>query len=279
MLTSTLLAAVAIVSGTVASSDGSHARQPVASGAAARPDIPQIDAYEERTIAGFRVLLHRDLAAPESVDGPRVIAALTWDLELLIGRVPEAATMMLRRTTPIWVTPDLPSAAGWNARGLCHHPSREWLVDAGYGADRAGAVEVCDVGEYLLWRAEQPLCVLHEMAHALQHELGDPPAIREAFSLAEAGGRYEHVPFALLPSGQTRRAYALNNHVEYFAEVSEAYFGRNDYFPFTREDLARADPGAVELVRTIWAMPGVDGALGGPRQDPGGSVDHGAGAP
>lgn len=228
------------------------AQPPEISPIASRPDIPQIDAYHAREIAGFRVLVHRDLLAEKSVDGRRVLAALTWDLELAARLVPEGAVALLRRTTPIWVTPDLPSSGGWQARGLCHHPSKEWLVGAGYGPDRSGAVEVCDVAEYLLWRAEQPLCVLHELAHALQHQLGDPPEIRAAFDLAVKSGVYERVPFALIPEGATRRAYALNNHVEYFAEISEAYFGRNDYFPFTRDDLQRVDPSGFALVERVW---------------------------
>lgn len=225
-----------------------------------RPDIPQVDAYTAREVAGFRVLVHRDLLGADSIDGRRVIAALTWDLELAARLLPPGALDLLRRTTPVWVTPDLPSAGGWSARGLCHHPSREWLVDAGYGPDRAGAVEVCDVSEYLLWRAEQPLCVLHEMSHALQHQLGDPAEIRAAFDLAVKSGVYEQVGFALLAEGATRRAYAMNNHVEYFAEISEAYFGRNDYFPFTRDDLRRVDPDGLGVVEHVWFGVGDAGA-------------------
>src|SRR5690606_9810950 len=118
-----------------------------------------------------------------------------------------------------------------------------------------GAVEVCDVNEYLLWRAEQPLCVLHEMAHALQHQLGDPSEIRLAFEHARDTGRYEEVRSALAPEGRLRRAYALNNHYEYFAELSEAYFGRNDFAPFTRDELASFDPDGLSMLETVWAMP------------------------
>lgn len=228
---------------------------PEAAPPAARPDIPQIDSYDAREVAGFRVLVHRDLLADTSVDGRRTLAALTWDLELAARLLPEGAVAILQRTTPIWITPDLPSSGGWEARGLCHHPSREWLVGAGYGPDRAGAVEVCDIAEYLLWRAEQPLCILHELAHALQHQLGDPAEIRAAFDLAVQSGVYERVPFVMIPEGQTRRAYALNNHIEYFAEISEAYFGRNDYFPFTRDDLARVDPSGLAIVERVWFGP------------------------
>lgn len=220
-----------------------------------RPDIPGFTEYEPRTVAGFTVLLHRSLADERSIDGPRVMAALTWDLDLLIERIPAHALDLLRSTTPIWVTPSLPSRAGWAARGLCHHPSPDWLEANGYGRERAGAIEICNVADYLLWRAEQPLCVLHEMAHAYQFQLSDPPAIRQAFDAAKASGRYEAVPFVMLDRSVTRRAYALNNHMEYFAELSEAYYGRNDYFPFTRADLKTHDPEGYAMIESIWTTP------------------------
>jgi hypothetical protein len=137
--------------------------------------------------------------------------ALTWDLELAARLLPEGAVAPSPANDPDLghARPSLVRRVG-GARGLCHHPSKDWLVGAGYGPDRAGAVEVCDVAEYLLWRAEQPLCILHELAHALQHQLGDPAEIRAAFDLAVESGAYERVPFAMIPEDQTRRAYALN---------------------------------------------------------------------
>ena len=41
------------------------------------------------------------------------------------------------------------------------------------------------------------------------------------------------------------RAYAMTNHKEYFAESTEAFFGTNDFFPFTRDELRAARPGDV----------------------------------
>lgn len=223
--------------------------------AQSRPDIPGLAEYEPRSVAGFTVLLHRSLADEKSIDGPRVMAALTWDLDLLIERIPAHALDLLRRTTPVWVTPSLPARGGWAARGLCHHPSPDWLDANGYGRDRAGAIEICNVADYLLWRAEQPLCVLHEMAHAYQFQLSDPPEIRQAFEAAKASGRYEAVPFVMLDRSVKRRAYALNNHMEYFAELSEAYYGRNDYFPFTRSDLLTHDPEGFAMLESVWMSP------------------------
>ena len=48
------------------------------------------------------------------------------------------------------------------------------------------------------------------------------------------------------------RAYALNNPQEYFAESTEAYFSRNDFFPFTRDDLIRHDPETARLLAKLW---------------------------
>jgi hypothetical protein len=51
------------------------------------------------------------------------------------------------------------------------------------------------------------------------------------------------------------RAYALTNDREYFAETTEAFFGRNDFFPFDRAELERADPAACEMLRQAWGLP------------------------
>jgi hypothetical protein len=39
---------------------------------------------------------------------------------------------------------------------------------------------------------------------------------------------------------------------EYFAEGSEAFFGRNDFQPFTREELERHDPELARLLQRLW---------------------------
>ena len=48
------------------------------------------------------------------------------------------------------------------------------------------------------------------------------------------------------------KAYALKDSAEYFAEITEAYFGENDHFPFTRNQLVNYDPESHALVAKIW---------------------------
>ena len=44
----------------------------------------------------------------------------------------------------------------------------------------------------------------------------------------------------------------MNNEMEYFAEMSEAWFGTNDYYPFDREDLKAHDTQAYNLMQEVW---------------------------
>jgi dipeptidyl-peptidase-4 len=50
------------------------------------------------------------------------------------------------------------------------------------------------------------------------------------------------------------RAYAMTTPQEYFAETTEAYFSRNDFFPFTREELKLHDPEMLALLEKLWGI-------------------------
>jgi len=61
--------------------------------------------------------------------------------------------------------------------------------------------------------------------------------------------RYESV---LHICGRPRRAYALNNDQEYFAECSEAFLGTNDFYQFVRSELQQRDSKMYELLGRLW---------------------------
>ncbi|MCH2112577.1 MAG: hypothetical protein MK213_06930 [Planctomycetes bacterium] len=94
--------------------------------------------------------------------------------------------------------------------------------------------------------------VLHELSHAWHHQVltYEHEGIREAYLDAVASTEWENVRYA---RGGTKRAYALNNPQEYFAEITEAYFGFNDFFPFVRGELLVFDPQGAELLAKVWA--------------------------
>ena len=201
--------------------------------------------YQEQSIQGFTVLV-----SPQVLAQARAAADVRAELARQFGEVvevvPPPVVSALRKVT-IWVE--------WGKRpdaGAEFHVSRIWLERNGYNPAKAGGIEISNSLNFVNWsRAEQPCMVLHELAHAYHFlVLGERhPEIAAAYRQAVERRSYESVDYF---GGGKRRAYALVDEKEYFAELSEAYFCRNDYYPYTRADLQRHDPVGYELMRRIW---------------------------
>ena len=54
---------------------------------------------------------------------------------------------------------------------------------------------------------------------------------------------------------EKKKAYAATSPAEYFAELSEAYFGMNDFAPSTRAELEKHDPVGFELMKKALGEP------------------------
>ena len=216
-----------------------------ADAAAQERDRDPMSIYQNESLHGFtvfvspQVLAHREAAE-------NVLAELARQLGEVAEVVPPAALSALRKVR-LWVE--------WNKRSDIaaeFHPSARWLEENGYDPAKAGDVEVSNSLNFVNQsRAEQPCIVLHELAHAFHFlVLGERhPEVAAAYQDAVERKSYESVEHA---GGGTRRAYALVDEKEYFAELSEAYFGKNDYYPFTRADLRRHDPVGYELLERLW---------------------------
>ena len=77
----------------------------------------------------------------------------------------------------------------------------------------------------------------------------DNPEVIAAYNAAKKKGIYEKV---LLFTGAKVKHYGLSNHKEYFAEMTEAYFGVNDFYPFVRAELKEYDPQMYGLMQKFW---------------------------
>lgn len=148
-----------------------------------------------------------------------------------------------------------------------YHPGAAWLEENGYAADLVRCVHI-PVASALVEPRQinvQPWCVLHELAHAYHDQvLGfDDARIRECYERYKASG---HGDAALLISGGRVRHYALTDHKEFFAEMTEAYFGTNDFFPFNRAELMEAEPEIYELMKRTWGP--VRTRVSGPPPEP-----------
>jgi hypothetical protein len=162
------------------------------------------------------------------------LGALAQQLDHITRTVPAAAVSELRGVR-IW----LENAPLHDSAGQ-FHVSGFWLRDNGYNPSKVGSVELNR--NFAAWRDSQPMMVLHELAHAWHHRklLQQNDRIEAAFEAAKASGTYGD-------------AYAMTNAREYFAELTEAYFGRNDYPPVDRAALEAVDPTGFALVRDLWS--------------------------
>ncbi len=134
-----------------------------------------------------------------------------------------------------------------------YHPSAGWLQANGYSTELAKCVHIPRAADLATRRNinEQPWVILHELAHAYHDQvLGfDEPRIKEAYENYKKSG---HGDRTLLFNGKRVKHYALTNQMEFFAEMTEAYFGVNDFFPFNRAELKESEPAIFALMRDVW---------------------------
>lgn len=207
-----------------------------------------ITSYESKTVQGFRILLNPELKRhPQETRA--ALAELDSQLQAIIKVMPKAKLQKLRKVK-IFLE--------WEKkkRGAAeYHVSAGWLKNNGYIKEKIDSVEINNSRNFLKWsKRTQPWMVLHELAHAYHHQvLGvKDRRVEAAYQQARERKLYDSVAFV---TGGKRKAYALTNSREYFAEISEAYFGKNDFFPFNREELREHDPVGYKLMQYAWGQP------------------------
>jgi hypothetical protein len=228
------------------------AEVPQAKKAEGKTPYDPISRYEKRKVEGWDVLVNKRLLAREQQELCEQTLKLLGDHLFRITRVVPKKALARLRKVPIWMELAHPRHP-W----MCYHPSADWLREHAMNPKKAGAVEIANGKNFLSWTHDQPWMVLHELAHAYHHlVLGfEHAGVRACFKRAVASKSYESV---LHISGRKRRAYALTNAKEYFAELTEAYFGTNDFYPFVRAELKQHDPKMFELLGKLWGV-GADG--------------------
>jgi hypothetical protein len=203
------------------------------------------DKYEKREVRGWTVLVHPDVLAQRK-DADAAFDELDAQLKKITEAVPEKPLANLKKVR-IWVE--------WEAKkgGAAEfHPSAGWLKDNSYNPDKVRNVEINNARNFVKWsRQDQPWMVMHELAHSYHFTvLGEryEPLVA-AYKQAKDRKLYDAVERV---GGRKQKAYAITNPAEYFAELTEAYFGKNDFFPFTRDELKKHDPAGFELMQKAW---------------------------
>lgn len=220
---------------------------------ASEPETPAFvheltKSYTTKAMHGFTVRVSAAaIAHPETTEP--ALELLEAELAEVIELTPEHTHGALRRVV-FWVEHNAPEHAC-----ACYHPSAAWLLQNGFNPEKARGIEIANPKNFVEWtQRDQPLMVLHELAHAYHHAvLGyDHALIASCFEKAAASGKYDEVMHV---SGKPRKHYALSNDREYFAELTESYFGMNDFAPFTREELKAFDPDGYAMIEELWLRP------------------------
>jgi hypothetical protein len=222
---------------------------PTAVFADAEPAKPT--SHTERKLEGWTIRVDdRLLEAPNDELGKKALRFLENKLADIKVVVPEDRLKKLQAVT---IVLDLSHG---KLTSMQYHPSAGWLKSNGYSTDLEKCVHIPRAADLATKRNinEQPWVILHELAHAYHDQvLGfEEPRIREAYEKYKKSGHGEKT---LLYNGKRVRHYALTDHKEFFAEMTEAYFGVNDFFPFNRAELKEAEPEILELLAEIWEAP------------------------
>ncbi|QDT24568.1 anthrax toxin lethal factor-related metalloendopeptidase [Gimesia chilikensis] len=202
----------------------------------------------EREVEGWQVDVDPALfSEPHAQVGAQALAALGNHLQRVKFIVPAERVKQLQEVR-IWLELKHPQLDR-----MQYHPNRAWLVANGHDPRLAKHVHIPVAAQLFarnMW-AQHPYVVLHELAHAYHDQVlsFDQPEVIAVYDAAKENGLYEKV---LSHTGQTVQHYGMNNHKEYFAESTEAYFGVNDFYPFVRAELKTHDPRMFALLEKIW---------------------------
>jgi len=215
---------------------------------AEEPPYTPTAAYQTNLIHGFTVLVN-----PAALGHEAEMAAFRAELgKQLLGvrRVLPKDKLEALLPVRIWVE--------WEKKkngAAEYHPSAGWLRDNGYNPEKAGGVEINNIRNFIEWsRTAQPAMLLHELAHAHMFRFVQPgnpnyERLKKAFEHATETGLYDAVDYI---GGGKKKAYAMTDINEYFAELTEAYFLKNDFYPFVRDELKTHDPDGYNVIEAIW---------------------------
>ena len=212
--------------------------------------------YTCRRVAGWSVLIEEEMVTKDSVLADRIQRRVATKLKEVRSLLPVHTLSVLQRV-PIFFMYGDKSSRGGRARGAQYFAESAPDFNKRLDPRMAGAIVIysaehfCSLSEFGATKM-----LLHELSHAwhLEQWSENKPDIMLTFKGAVEKHLYEKVRKS---DGSTlQKAYALENQLEYFAELSCVWFCGNDHFPFDRGDLALYDPSGYQLMQQLWSGSG-----------------------
>jgi hypothetical protein len=211
--------------------------------------------HQTHSIEGWTVRVNERLLREHKEATAKALELLREQLQEIIRVVPAPAVVQLREVN-LWFSleyPGVPSRAEY-------HSGEDWLRENSRDPAMAKSVEFTNIRNFEAETKRMPNFTLHELAHAYHDRaLADGfnnAKIKSAYERAKASKTYDKVErwFGNGRPNKQERHYGMTSPMEYFAESTEAYFSRNDFFPFNHTELKRHDPEMEELLTTLWGV-------------------------
>lgn len=203
--------------------------------------------HEVREIEGWTVHVDASLLTGEHKEtGELALRLLAQRLHDIALKLPEEPVARMREV-PIFLDRDHPMGNNH------YHPGKDWLVERGYDPALTRAVQITNA-RTLINEAKNPnssSVMLHELAHAYHDQvLGfDHQEILDVYQEFCDSRKFDRVAHS---GGKQMPHYALTDHKEYFAEMTETFFVGNDYYPFNHYQLYQEHRPSYELLASIW---------------------------
>lgn len=200
-----------------------------------------------KNIEGWQIYIEPKLFdADQYPQGTEALKMLANHLQRIAILMP-AEQLEKMRKLEIWIE------SNHSLGNMQYHPSVKWLEQHGHDPRLSKKVHIPRAAS-LLERNQMlkhPAVILHELAHAYhdQYLSFNDPRIIKVYKDAMKAEIYDQ---ALLFNGKIVKHYGASNHKEYFAEGTEAYFYRNDFYPFVAAELKNHDPALYNLLAEIW---------------------------
>ncbi len=212
------------------------------------PAYAPTSSYTVRNIYGWNCYIANDLIEDSELDA-KTNDMLELQLKQITFIVPPEALKKIQ-TVKIWIQKE-----GAKSSAACFHVSSDWLKQNGFNPDKIQSVDIASASEMLREYDRQPMLIFHELAHAyhflfLEQGFGNPD-VALAYKNAMEAKRYDKV----LCFWQTEeRAHAATNPMEYFTELSECYFGENDFYPFVKTEFRKHDTEGFQMIEKMWGI-------------------------
>lgn len=211
------------------------------------PYVPTSE-YETRDVCGWTVYVAADLRANPELE-KKSMRLITLQLTQIQVLIPEKALKELQKT-PIWIQAKDPTYTN-----MCFHVSREWLETHGVNPDKTNCVDIPNAQYFLDEYDRQPMALLHELAHSYHFKVVKDGYNNEVILYAYKNAMENKLYDRVLNYYQLEeKAYSATNPMEYFAELTECYFGENDFYPFVKTEFRRHDPIGFAMIEQIWGI-------------------------